>query len=403
MAQKNNPHLRPAGSDEPVNSERLAKLKLAARKHKRGTMRKWFIIGLLAVMIVGGTYLLMKNQSYKSVRTAETYTEKTSDTNRYAQFKNKIVRYSRDGIVLLNRKNEEQWIQPCQIKNPIIDVNEDTFAVADSGGNTIMVFTEKGLKGEMETTLPIEKISVSNQGIVSAILKNENSPLIVTYDATGNILVEHHITLGTTGYPMALDMSPDGLTLAVSYLFAKDGVLKSRVAYYNFGEAGRTKTDNQVSIEQYAGAIIPEVFFMDENTSVAVSDSSFIIYQGKDKPRKTKEIKINQEIKSVFHTEQYIGFVLLNQNKSGYEVRLYNKAGREIMDKALAGEYSNVKMVKDQIIMYEGSKCCIITKNGVTRFKGDLGANVLEVMPTWGINRYLVMSANELRVVYLTK
>lgn len=403
MAQKNNPHLRPAGPEEPLYQESLEKLKLAARQHKRGAIRKWFIIGLLAVMIVAGTYLLMKNQSYKNVRTAETYTQKTSDTNRYAQFKNEIVRYSRDGIVLLNRKNVEQWIQPCQIKNPVIDVNKDTFAVADSGGNTIMVFTEKGLKGEMETTLPIERISVSNQGIVSAILKNENSPLIVTYDAKGNILVEHHITLGTTGYPMALDMSPDGMTLAVSYLYAKDGALRSRVAYYNFGEAGKTKTDNQVGIEQYAGAIIPEVFFMDDATSVAVGDSSFIIYQGKDKPRKTKEIKIDQEIKSVFHTDQYIGFILLNQNKSGYEVRLYNKTGRELMDKALAGEYSNVKMIDEQIIMYEGSKCCIITKNGVTRFKGDLGVNALEVMPTWGINRYLVMSANELNVVYLTK
>ncbi len=58
------------------------------------------------------------------------------------------------------------------------------------------VFTEDGLKGEIETTLPIEKISVSNQGIVSAILKNENTPRIISYDATGNILVEQQITLG---------------------------------------------------------------------------------------------------------------------------------------------------------------------------------------------------------------
>lgn len=52
-----------------------------------------------------------------------------------------------------------------------MDVNEDVFAIADVGGNTIMIFQKSGLKGEIETTLPIEKISVSNQGIVSAILK----------------------------------------------------------------------------------------------------------------------------------------------------------------------------------------------------------------------------------------
>lgn len=397
MKQKKNPNIKLA---EPEN---LEKLKKAARKRKRDKAKRWSITVVLAVMIIGGTYLLVKNQAYTKVREAAKYEDETSDTNRYAQFADGIIRYSRDGVVFLNRKNEEQWIQPCQMQNPTIDVNENTFAVADSGGNSILVFTEEGLKGEMETTLPIEKMSVSDQGIVSVILKNENSPMIVSYDATGNILVEHQVTVSSTGYPLALDMSRDGMTLAVSYLYTKDGALKSRVAYYNFGEAGKSKTDNQVSMEEYDGKIIPEVYFMDDATSVAVSDSSFIVYEGKDAPQKKTEVKLNQEIKSVFHTDKYIGFVLLNKGKSGYEARLYNKSGKQIMNKAFTGEYSNIKMVKDEIIMFAGSKCCIITKNGVQRFKGDLKAEALEVIPTRGVNRYLVMSANELRVVYLTK
>lgn len=142
---------------------------------------------------------------------------------------------------------------------------------------------------------------------------------------------------------------------------------------------------------------------MDDTTSVAVSDSSFIIYEGKEIPQKKKEVEINQEIKSVFHTDKYIGFVLLNKDKSGYEARLYNKSGKQVMNKAFAGEYSSVRMHEDEIIMFEGTKCCIITKNGIMRFKGDLQTNALEVIPARGINRYLVMSADELRVVYLVK
>ena len=57
--------------------------------------------------------------------------------------------------------------------------------VADSGGNNILVFSEEGLKGEIETTLPIERITVSDQGIVSVVLRNENTPEIITYDAAG--------------------------------------------------------------------------------------------------------------------------------------------------------------------------------------------------------------------------
>ena len=97
--------------------------------------------------------------------------------------------------------------------------------------------------------------------------------------------------------------------------------LKSKVAFYNFGEAGKAKTDNEVGMEEYDGKIIPEVYFMDDTTSIAVSDSSFIIYEGTDVPKKKKEIELNQEIKSVFHTDKYIGFTLLNKKKSGYEER----------------------------------------------------------------------------------
>ena len=128
------------------------------------------------------------------------------------------MRYNHDGVVFLNKKNEEKWIQPTQLQTPVIVVKDDVFAVADSGGNSILVFTKNGLKGEIQTTLPIERIAESNQGIVSAILKDETSQKIISYDAAGNILVEQQITIGNTGYPIALDLSDDGKVLAVSYL-----------------------------------------------------------------------------------------------------------------------------------------------------------------------------------------
>lgn len=59
---------------------------------------------------------------------------------------------------------------------PFLDVNEKSAAIADKGGNDIIVFQEDGLKGEIHTTLPIEKINVSEQGIVGAILKMTHQP-----------------------------------------------------------------------------------------------------------------------------------------------------------------------------------------------------------------------------------
>lgn len=396
MAQKKKPYLKLV---RPLN---LDEINRRAKHYRRKQMKKLAGHVLLGVMTVSGTWMLIMNHSYDTVYRSASYRRNTSDTSDYAAFGDGIIRYTRDGVTYLNRRNKEQWIQPSQFKNPSADVRENVFAVGDIGGNAIQVFDVEGLKGEIETTHPIEKFTVSDQGIVSAVLKNESMPQIVTYDAVGNILVENQVS-AADGYPTALEMSPDGNVLMVSYLSSVGSVLKSKVVCYNFGEAGAEQTDKQVGTEEYEDSVIPEIYFMDESVSVAVGDHSFAVYEGGQVPVKKREIQVGQEIRSSFHTEKYIGFVLLNQEKSGYEVRLYNKAGKQVMNRAFTGEYSNVQMVGDEIIMYEGSACCIITKAGVPRFKGDLKIDALLMVPAAGFNKYLVMSTNELRAIYLAK
>ena len=397
MAQKKIPYLRVV---EPPEDPKEVKKKVR-RLHKE-KVKDILAIVILAALAVCGTYLLLKNQTYDRARSASSYTNDISDTNSYVQFAGGIVRYNRDGVVFLNRRNEEQWIQSTQIQNPIVEVKDEAFAVADRGGNSILVFTEDGLKGEIETTLPIERIAVSEQGIVSAILRNENSPRILTYDAAGNILVEQQVTMSSMGYPVALDLSDDGNTLAVSYLYTEGTNMGSRVIYYNFGEAGQSKADNTVMSEEYSGTIAADIFFIGSDRSVVVGDNSFTIYRGLEAPEKENEVTLNREISSVFYSDRYIGFILLNEEKSGYEVSLYDRTGGQVMRREIPGEYNHVKIDGDEIIMYDGSRCCIMTDTGIMKFQGNLNAEALEMFKAPGLNRYYVMSVDELKVIYLT-
>ncbi len=383
--------------------EDLSEIKHKIRKVRLAKIRRVLTLLILISLAVCGTYLLLDNQTYARARTAAEYPIDISDTSSYAQFADGIVRYNRDGVVFLNRKNEEQWIQPTQLQNPTICVKDNAFAVADNGGNSILVFTREGLKGEIETTLPIEKIAISDQGIVSAILRNENSPQIISYDATGNILVEQQVTVSTTGYPVALEMSDDGNMLAVSYLYTEGTAIKSKVIYYNFGETGQERTDNIVMSEEYDNTVMAEIFFMGDDRSIVVGDDRFVIYREKEVPEKQKEIMLDQEIQSVFHSDRYIGFILLNQEKSGYELRLYSRLGEQVLSREISGKYSNVKIDGSEVIMFDGSRCCIITASGIVKFEGDLNVEALEIFQAPGINRYYMMSVDELRVIYLTK
>lgn len=398
MTQKKKPYLRLLTTPDDLSEIMKKVRRFQFRKARR--MLSNVVLILLAVF---GTYLLMKNGMYNAVRTASQYSSDISDTSNYARFADGIVRYNRDGVAFLDQKNEELWIQPTQIQNPVIVVKEDSFAVADSGGNNILVFSEQGLRGEIETTLPIEKIAIADQGIVSVLLRNETSPVIMTYDATGNILAEMQSSAGTTGYPTAMEMSDDGNTLAVSYLFLDGAAIKSKIVYYNFGEAGQSKADNIVFSEEYDNTIAGEIFFMGAGKSVVVAEKSITIYKGTDTPEKEKEIILDQEIQGVFHSDQYIGLILLNREKSGYELRLYNRIGEQILSRDLPGKYDNVRIDGDEILMFSGSRCCIVTVSGIIKFSGNLDVEVLEMFGAFGVNRYYVMSVDELRVVYLTK
>lgn len=378
----------------------------AMEEAKRQKRKRWKKTGIIAGSILAvsiGIYLLINLQTYTSVRTVDTYPVSGAASNEYKQFADGVLKYSRDGISYLDQKGSEVWNQPYQIQNPVVDVNETSGAVADKGGNAIRVFNEEGLRGEIETDLPIERISVSEQGIVSVILIDESSSQILCYDAAGNILVEHKTSVNGTGYPMDAALSPDGEILQVLYLYTQDGTITSRVAYYNFGQEGESETDHQVTEQEYKDVVMADGFFMNQSVSAAVGDNMLTIFRGKSVPEEAVKVEIDKEIKSVFHSQKYIGMILKNEGKEGYELRLYNDRGQMAMSEDFSGDYSNVKICGSQVIMYDGKNCSIFTRGGIQKFEGEMNSNILEIFPVAGVNKYIVMNENGMEVVRLVK
>lgn len=378
----------------------------AMEEAKRQKRKRWKKTGIIAGSILAvsiGIYLLINLQTYTSVRTVDTYPVSGAASNEYKQFADGVLKYSRDGISYLDQKGSEVWNQPYQIQNPVVDVNETSGAVADKGGNAILVFNEEGLRGEIETDLPIERISVSEQGIVSVILIDEGSSQILCYDAAGNILVEHKTSVNGTGYPMDAALSPDGEILQVLYLYTQDGTITSRVAYYNFGQEGESETDHQVTEQEYKDVVMADGFFMNQSVSAAVGDNMLTVFRGKSVPEEAVKVEIDKEIKSVFHSQKYIGMILKNEGKEGYELRLYNDRGQMAMSEDFSGDYSNVKICGSQVIMYDGKNCSIFTRGGIQKFEGEMNSNILEIFPVAGVNKYIVMNENGMEVVRLVK
>jgi len=275
MAHRKNRHLhvvRPQGdtTDKIVEdlmtelrSQNMSEEELGRQiKEQKSKFRRRVMIGIACVLAAAvAVFLIIHLQTYTLAQVTDTYKISGVSENSYEEFAGGVLKYSRDGISYLNQKGEEQWNQPCQIKSPFVNVNQMSAAVADKGGNTIMIFQKDGLKGEIQTTLPIERLSVSEQGIVSVILKNESAPSIVCYDTAGNILVEHQASLVGTGYPLDVSISADATVMQVIFLRVQEGKLESRVGYYNFGEKGEEQTDHEVASKEYKNSVAVKGFF----------------------------------------------------------------------------------------------------------------------------------------------
>lgn len=374
------------------------------RQHKRSRRTRIIVASVAAAVVAVAAFLVIHLQTYTSARVTATYECGSTGNINYLQFSNGVLKYSKDGIALVNRKGEEEWNQPYQIKNPVVSTyNDEAIVVADKGGNTIVVLGKDGLKGEMQTTLPVEKAVVSAQGIVCAVLKNDPSPKIICYDATGNILVELTTSLTGTGYPMDVSISEDGKVLLVSYLCVQDMQLVTKIIYYNFDGEKDSKQDYEVTSEEYTEMAAASVFFMNAKTSVVVGDDRLLFYSGDSKPQLAETVILNKKIKSVFHNDSYVGLVLKNEGRAGYELCLFNRSGKKVLSEEFTGDYTNVKLSGSQVLMYDGKKCSVFTRTGIHKFEGELENNIMEIFPVLGVNKYIVMNANGMEVVRFVK
>lgn len=357
----------------------------------------------LIISMLVGTYLLIEIQTYEHISTTREYGTAGMDNSNYVKYAKGVLKYSRDGAAYMNKKGEEQWNQSYQIKNPFVRTNENALVIGSMGGNDLYVFNEKGLLGEIHTALPIENVAVAENGIVSVLLKNGMSPQIICYDAAGNILVEHMASLTGVGYPIGMALSPEGAVLQVSYYCVNDGVGATRVVYYDFKDGDTKKESYQVSEDTYKNAVIPISFFVDNKKSILVSESSFLIYEGKEEPQLVQTVEIEKEIQSVFYDKEYLGFVLKNAGEEKSELRIYTMDGKLQLSKTFIGEYSNISISDGNVIMFDGGKCMIFSIWGIQKFSGEVEMNIKEMIPLTGINMYLMISNDGMEEIRLVK
>ena len=181
-----------------------------------------------------------------------------------------------------------------------------------------------------------------------------------------------------------------------------NGIVKTNIAFYNFGSVGQGKIDNLVSGYEYEGSIIPSINFVNNETAVAFGDQQILVFKGKQKPVLTAEIPLEKEAKSVFYDEKRIGVVFNNTDSNEkYEMRIYDLNGNKVLSKEFSREFTTIKIKDNKIIMFNELECSIFTMNGLEKFHYNFEEEILEIIPVGKWNRYIIVNGTRTEEIRL--
>ena len=351
------------------------------------------IIGIVCALLLA-IYLFCVYRTYNNYKVRKTIKIETGTNSQYQAFGEFVVKYSNDGISYING-TETIWNEAYEMKSPIVDVCGDYLAIADKNSNTIYIFNKKGKVGEVNTSYPIIKIEVAQQGVVAALLEEASANYIELYDKEGNLIVSHKSLLSENGFPLSFSISNDGEKMMTSYLSIKEGSTENQVIFYNFSNVGKDEVDRVVgTFNQYGETIVPAVYFVSNEDAIAIGDNVLTIYKMKEKPTIRKEIKFDKEIQKVFYNEKYVGLIFENsKGDTPCKMEVYSLSGEKIMSKEIEMNLDHVKFAGKNVLMYDDVTCELISLKGVVKFKHVFTKQLDAIVPMESTNTFLLMKS----------
>lgn len=356
----------------------------------RGKKAITVVAVIAAVCLV---FLYVEKRSYHSYKVLNTSEQEDVVSTQYVEMDGDILRYSPDGVSVVDSSMNTVWNETYTMQNPIADVNGSRAVIADSEGTSLYICDKKGVTGTVTTSYSIVKVRVAANGMVAAILDNDENTWINFYNSDGSLVAENLTKIDDPGYPMDVAVSDNGVMM-VTFQYVDGSKTTSYVTFYNYGDVGQNEDDRIVSGYTYENVVIPQVECISESQYIALRDDGFSTYQGNQIPKEVKTINVKQEIVSTFFDDQRIGLVFKNNSKdSEYTMEVYSMNGQLKFRKNFNVAYSTIKMSDGNIIMYNSSQICVMNSRGVQKYMGSVDGTIRDFFKI-GWNKYLMVMDN---------
>ena len=402
-----NEYAKPVGRQAEDRTENRGKERTSDLFTKIWRHRLTVFYRVLLVLIVIATIIVIcviryNNKVYTgyTVSSEESWTDNSSLD--VLEYNGNILTYSKDGAVCTDLRGKTLWNQSYEMQNPLVTICGDYVAIGDYNGTTVFVMNSSGQQGAIDTRMPIRAIDVSAKGTVLVTLDDAPNTWLYLYSREGTLLWNCKSTMAINGYPLAASVSDNSMMVGVSYLYVDNGIVTSKVAFYNLDEVGDNYQDTLVSVSNYNNAVVPIMKFMNEEDSFAVADNRLMFYSGRQIPTSVKDIILSEEIRAVFYSSKYVGLVFLNfTGDTKYRLDVYNTSGSLVHSYEFNQEYREILFHDDFVYIYNETECLIYQVKGKLKFDGQFDIPVQLLLPTTARDKLVLVSKNKIQNVRL--
>lgn len=358
------------------------------------------VLGIAAIGIVSYYYMNRTFSQYSVIRKMD-----RTDSNNvtYRSFQNRLLKYSRDGISLLDMDGRTMWNGGYEMEKPMVDMCGNYVAVADVGSKKFYVYDGEKQGVDMETAFPIGRIKVAANGKIAVLLHDVDSDVINIYDPYNTVEpleVEVPTNVVDDGYPLDFDLSPDGESLVVTYMLA-NAEMDNKVCFYNFTEVGQDQ-NILVGGKSYEKNMVSNIEFVSDDVVLICHEDGFSIFKNMKKPELTFEKKFEDEIKSLVYDDENILLVTGKPGDIDHQiVHLFSFSGKEEMSKPINYKYTGLMMSEGEIIFTDEQNCHILRKNGTEKFSYEFGKKYDYFYPAERDNQYYYLDEMSIQLIQI--
>ena len=390
-------------------SERSEQKRYESMKKKKRIIRITLAIFIVVAVVSSILFYVFfqMNRTYGGYEVINEFERKDSVGAQYLCNNDKLVKYSKDGAVGMKIDGSKIWDVSYELKNPKAVACGDYIAIADIGEKEIWVFdgSEKGTC--IETEAPIVQVAVANQGVVAAVLQNNQEAQINIYDPydlTQQCKVQITTSTDSDGYPVSIALSKDGQKLVTSYVNIVNGVTENSVNFYNFQGNWQDSENRMAGADLMGQTIVADLQFMTDDIVCAYMKQEVKLYRfDGDDFEEIKDIKIDNAINSVCNNSEYVALVVENADKTDkpYIVKVYDTNGELKLEKEIDYEYDTVKIENDELIFYSATGARILRFRGSEKLNCTFDTNVSYFFAVGSSDKYILIDGQTVKQILL--